>query len=160
MMAVVRLRHQLTMEARIIRTRFFSNAVSATWRLSFYGPLSRYAPSSKAASFAIDKPKKWENLLLLYSYRMKCHFFNYAFLVPSTNSIINWNRWEEKQVWCTLRRHPESLTDGLGKSAKNFNEERWVPGPASKQRHPKWRNATRHLGHPLEFPRRSFYLIE
>jgi hypothetical protein len=58
MMAVVRLRHQLTIEASIIRTWFFFNVVSATWRLPFYGPLSRYAPSSKAASFTIDKPKK------------------------------------------------------------------------------------------------------
>jgi hypothetical protein len=156
MTAVVRLRHQLTMEGRIIRTRSFFNAVSAKWRLSFYGPLSRYAPSSKAASFTIDKPKKWENLLLLHLYRIKCHFFKYAFLVTSTNSIINWSRCAEKQVWCTLRRHPESLTDGLGKSAKNFNEESWVPGPASKQRHSKRRSATRHLGHPIEFLHSSY----
>ena len=118
MMAVVRLRHQLTMEARIIRTRFFFNAVSAIWRLSVYGPLSRYAPSSKASTFTTDKLTKWENLLLLHSYRIKCYFFKYAFLVTSNSSIINWNRCAEKQVWCTLRRHPESLKDGLGKSAK------------------------------------------
>jgi len=48
MTAVVRLRHQPTVEARIIRTPFFFSAVSVTLRLSFYGPLSRYAPSSKA----------------------------------------------------------------------------------------------------------------
>jgi hypothetical protein len=46
------------MEATVIRTQFFFSAVSATWLLSFYGPLSRYAPSSKAASIKIDKPKK------------------------------------------------------------------------------------------------------
>ena len=115
MMAVVRLRHQLTIEARIIRTRFFSKAVSATWRLSFYGPLSRYASSSKAAPFTIDKPKKWENVLLHHSCHIKCHFFKYAFLVTSTKSIINWNRCAGKQVWCTLRCHLESIKDGHGK---------------------------------------------
>jgi hypothetical protein len=45
--------------------------------------------------------------------------------------------------------------DGFGKSAKNFNEESWVPGLASQQRHSKRRNATRHPGNPLEFLRSS-----
>ena len=93
-MAVVRLRHQLTMQARIIRTRFFFNAVWATWRLSVYGPLSRYSPSSKAETFTTERPKKWENVLLPHSYRIKMQFFQVRIF-----SDVYQQHYKFRQVW-------------------------------------------------------------